>query len=213
MSQPPYPPPPGAGEPGSDRPGPDDRTRRIAPPGEGQRDETRQFAPPGQPPSQGFGQQPSGATGAPGQYPPGGQYPQPGPYGAPWAPPGGEPPESNRNTVTALVVAAVVVLAAVGVALHLLLGRDDATLAGAADHDVHDRPGVLGQPGSSAEETTEATPSTEATTEAGGLPPPTVTPEGVGDDPTLDLLAIQCFAGDMQACDDLYNTSDAGSDY
>ncbi|MGY1843035.1 hypothetical protein [Modestobacter sp. SYSU DS0875] len=31
-----------------------------------------------------------------------------------------------------------------------------------------------------------------------------VPPDGLGDDPVLDGLAQQCFDGDLQACDDLY---------
>ena len=38
-------------------------------------------------------------------------------------------------------------------------------------------------------------------------------PEGLGDDPQLNTLADSCFAGDMQACDDLWAQSDPDSPY
>jgi hypothetical protein len=40
-----------------------------------------------------------------------------------------------------------------------------------------------------------------------------VPPEGLGSDPELDALAQSCYAGDMDACDDLYFESELGSDY
>jgi hypothetical protein len=40
-----------------------------------------------------------------------------------------------------------------------------------------------------------------------------VTPDGLGDDPTFDALAQQCYDGDMQACDDLFLQSDVDSLY
>ena len=51
------------------------------------------------------------------------------------------------------------------------------------------------------------------TTAAGQLPPATQQPTGLGTDPTMDVLAQSCYAGDMQACDDLYYTSPIGSAY
>lgn len=38
-------------------------------------------------------------------------------------------------------------------------------------------------------------------------------PGDLGDDPALDRLADDCFAGDLEACDDLYLESPLGSDY
>jgi hypothetical protein len=120
MSQPPSSPHgvdvPGAGQPGAwGAPvGSDDPTRQFGPPG--QREPTRRldqsgpYGPPGP-----YGQAPYGP-------PPYGQGPPP--YGQPWAPPG-TPPRKNRNLTMVLVVAAVVVLAAAGVALWLLFGRGD----------------------------------------------------------------------------------------
>lgn len=47
----------------------------------------------------------------------------PSSYAHPWEAPDGAPPKRNRNLTVALVVAAVVLLAAGGVALWLLFGR------------------------------------------------------------------------------------------
>lgn len=44
--------------------------------------------------------------------------------------------------------------------------------------------------------------------------PTTVTQaDRLGDDPTLDALAVDCYDGDMQACDDLFMTSPSDSEY
>jgi len=40
-----------------------------------------------------------------------------------------------------------------------------------------------------------------------------VQPTGLGDDPTFNQLAQQCYDGDMQACDDLYIQSEVDSPY
>jgi hypothetical protein len=47
----------------------------------------------------------------------------------------------------------------------------------------------------------------------GSVPPPTMEPTGLGDDPTLQPLAEACFDGDMAACDDLYRGSEPGTPY
>ena len=44
-------------------------------------------------------------------------------------------------------------------------------------------------------------------------PAPTQQPTGLGTDAAMDLLANACFNGTMQACDDLYDQSPAGSAY
>ncbi len=44
-------------------------------------------------------------------------------------------------------------------------------------------------------------------------PAPTQQPTGLGTDGAMDLLANACFNGTMQACDDLYAQSPAGSAY
>jgi len=52
------------------------------------------------------------------------------------------------------------------------------------------------------------------TTLAGGeLPPATVEPTGLGDDPELDALAQACYDGDLQSCDDLWRQSDIDTAY
>jgi hypothetical protein len=47
----------------------------------------------------------------------------------------------------------------------------------------------------------------------GKLPPATQEPDGLGDDQQLDALAQDCFDGDMQSCDDLYQDAPIGSEY
>jgi hypothetical protein len=172
MSQPPYP-PPGGNEAGGDRPG----SRGWTP---GDSDEpTQQFGPSGQrEPTQQFGQ--------PGQ---------PGQYGPP-----GQPPSGSRTTVIALVVAAVVVLAAVGVALWLLLGRGDAEITSARPTTATSTEGA-------------APPTTESPRGSGSLPPPTLSPDGLGADPVFDQYAQDCYDGAMDACDDLFLESAKDSLY
>jgi hypothetical protein len=45
------------------------------------------------------------------------------------------------------------------------------------------------------------------------IPAATSDPAGLGDDAELDGLAESCYDGDMQACDDLFWNSEAGSAY
>ena len=45
------------------------------------------------------------------------------------------------------------------------------------------------------------------------IPPATEEPDGLGDDAGFDALAEDCFDGDMQACDDLYNRAEDDSAY
>jgi len=56
-------------------------------------------------------------------------------------------------------------------------------------------------------------PTPESLAPVGSIPPAAQPPDGLGDDPELDALARSCHDGDMQACDDLYDDSDAGSEY
>ena len=65
---------------------------------------------------------------------------------------------------------------------------------------------------------TGTVPDTSATTvpvvtTPGGIPPATIEPIGLGNDPALDALAQACFAGDMASCDDLYNESEPDTEY
>jgi hypothetical protein len=48
---------------------------------------------------------------------------------------------------------------------------------------------------------------------AADIPAPTQQPTGLGTDARMDLLAIACFNGTMQACDDLHDESPVGSAY
>ena len=221
MSQPPYP-PQGGNDPGGDRPGnrgwnapgsPDDPTQRFnAPPGEGQRDPTHQFGRPGP-----YGQPPYGQP-AYGQQPGQPPYGQP-PYGPgqQWAPPGGQPPKRNKNTLIALIVAGVVVLAAVGVALWLLFGNDrDANTASttSSSGSTADETTPSGSPSSTSSDSPgSSTSSGPAPTGGENIPPATVPPEGLGDNPDLDELAQLCFDGSMESCDQLFGASEEGSGY
>ena len=54
-------------------------------------------------------------------------------------------------------------------------------------------------------------PTTTAISTA--IPPATQQPAGLGNDPRLNLLAQACFDGDMTACDELFDSSPAGSLY
>lgn len=226
MSQPPYPPHGGhaPGGEGSVPPdwdpdvGADDPTRKFAAPGAGpQREATRQFgqpeyaqppygqAPYGQPP---YGQPLHPQYGPPqysppqyGQAPYGQpQYAQP-PYGQPWGPPGGpgaQRPKKNRNTVIALVVGAVLLLVAIGVGLFFLLRAGD--------------PGPQAS-ASSGPSSATAGPSEPAPTDERGIPSATVRPDGLGNDPDLDELAQECYDGDMDSCDRLYEEAELDSLY
>jgi hypothetical protein len=216
--------------------GADDPTRKFAAPGAGpQRNATQQFGQPeyGQPTNgqAPYGQPPYPQYGPP-QYPPPqyaqapygqpqyGQYGQPQygqpqygqpqygqpqygqpPYGQPWGAPGGPGaprPEKNRNTVIALVVGAVVLLLAIGVGLFLLLRAGGPTPQAAA---------------SSGSSSATAGPSEPAPTDESGIPSAAVTPDGLGDDPDLDELAQECYDGDMDSCDRLYEEAELDSLY
>jgi hypothetical protein len=209
MSQPPYP-PQGGSEPEGSRgwsPPPgnaDEPTEQFGAPGEPQRQQTQQFGQPqyGPPP---YGPPPYGQA----QYgpPPYGQPPY-GPPGAPWGPPGGgpadRPPKGSRNTLIALIIAGVVVLAAIGVALFLVLGKDTTTATGATATAAGRAASPTSGPASSSGSSSHG---------ASGVPPAGDPPDGLGNDPVLDRYAQSCYDGDMTACDTLYNDSEAGSDY
>lgn len=46
-----------------------------------------------------------------------------------------------------------------------------------------------------------------------GIPAAGQQPSDLGDDPVLDGLAQSCYVGDMNACDELYDTAPIGSEY
>ncbi|MGY1747027.1 hypothetical protein [Blastococcus sp. SYSU D00695] len=56
-------------------------------------------------------------------------------------------------------------------------------------------------------------PSTTDGTSPGPIPPATIPPTGLGDDPSLNAQAQACYDGDMRACDDLYFATESGSPY
>lgn len=56
----------------------------------------------------------------------------------------------------------------------------------------------------------DPTISTSPPVSGGGeVPAPTLEPTGLGDDAELDALAAQCYAGDLESCDDLYRAASA----
>ncbi|SFL23573.1 hypothetical protein [Geodermatophilus ruber] len=184
-----------------------------------------------------FGQQPYGQQGQPsyGQQPQYGQpsYGQPSygqpPYGQPQygqppygQPPYGQPPYGQpgyggpvppggpggtgggrKGTVIALVVAGVVVLAGIAVALFLLLRDDEPTWTTGATGSSASSPSSSPTSSSSS-----SAPSGGAEDVPAGQPPGTL-----GDDASLDALAEACFEADWAACDELFFSSDVGSEY
>jgi hypothetical protein len=60
---------------------------------------------------------------------------------------------------------------------------------------------------------TSSSSSSSAPAPSGPIPPATIPPTGLGDDPTLNAGAQACYDGDMRACDDLYFASESGSTY
>jgi hypothetical protein len=97
------------------------------------------------------------------------------------------------------------VLAAIGVALFLVLGKHHITTAtGPAATATRSASPPTSAPSASSGSSTDST---------GGMPPAGGPPDGLGDDPVLDQYAQSCHDGDMNACDTLYNDSQVGSDY
>jgi hypothetical protein len=109
------------------------------------------------------------------------------------------------------MVAGVVVLAAVGIALWLLLG-DSGDTNTAADSSTTAGTSSAEESGSSSSRPSSSSGSS-APTGGGAIPPPTLEPEGLGDDPLMDQYAQSCYDGDMAACDTLFKDSELGSDY
>ena len=148
-----------------------------------------------------YGQQ--SPYGQPGQYGPPpysgqpGQYGPPGPYAQPY---GQQPQKSSKVMIIVLAVAGVVVLGGLAVALVvLLLNRQDGVTA------------TVGTPTASATPSDSSGPSpsspgggTATGSSGGAIPPPTVQPTGLGDDPVWNRLARECFDGRMLSCDALF---------
>lgn len=242
MSQP-YPPPGGEESGGersgpqgwNPEVGADDPTRTIEAPGSGaQRNATQQFGsadddkassgqvPNAQPPYPQYGQPPYPQYGPP-PYPPF-QYPPPqdprarygqagygqppyasygqppsgqSPYGQPWGSPGAPRPTTNRTMVIALVAGAVVLLVAFAAGLLFLLRAGD--------------PGP--QSSASSGSSSASAPAEPEPTDERGIPGATVTPDGLGEDRNLDALAQECYDGDMDSCDRLYEEAELDSLY
>jgi type II secretory pathway pseudopilin PulG len=107
-----------------------------------------------------------------------------------------------------LIVAAVVVLAGVGVALWLTLGGGSSTDASSTTEATTSAAATSSGAGSSS---SSAAPTTGGT--AAGVPPATQPPTGLGNDPVENQYAQQCYRGDMASCDTLYIISDEGTPY
>src|SRR3954447_25161413 len=148
-----------------------------------------------------------------------------GPPGQPWGPPGGPgapPPKSTNSRLIALVVAGVVLLAAAGVGLWLVVrdAGDSTTAAGSstsARTDPSSSSSGSSSPSSSESSGPSSSPSSGRSTSAPPngreIPPATVPPQGLGNDPQLDQYAQTCHDGDMAACDTLFKQSEAASRY
>ncbi len=178
-------------------------------------------------PTQQYGQPAYGAQ--PGAYQPTEQFPQAqGGYGEPapqWGQPGGYPPQGGyggpggpppgkSSPLPWIIGGLVLLLVAGGVGLFFLLKDDTPTpIATTTSASTTTEATTTVE---TTQETTEgttqdSTASSEPTPEVG--PPPAAgspAPSGSGDT-NIDTLAQTCFAGDMQACDDLYQQT-AGPD-
>lgn len=165
------------------------------------------------PQAQGGYGQPAPAWGQPAGYPEQGGY---GGYGGP----GGPPP--SKSPLPWIIGGLVLLLVLGGVGLFFLLKDDSPTpvatstssaasssaaSSSASEESTEESSAETTEPGTS-EESTE---SAEPTPETGPLPPAgSAAPTGSGDQ-MIDDQAQACFAGDPQACDDLYEAT-AGPD-
>jgi hypothetical protein len=100
--------------------------------------------------------------------------------------------------VIAVVVGAVLLVAAIGAGLFFLSQAGDPTPEAAA---------------SSESSSATVAPSEATPTDENGIPSATVAPDGLGNDPDLDELAQECYAGDMDSCDKLYEEAELDSLY
>ncbi len=110
------------------------------------------------------------------------------------------------------MVAAVLLIAG-GITAIVLLNNDAAPTTTATANSA---PGEPSSPGEATTEPSEDSSDPSESDDGGGgsgeLPDPS-SPEGLGDDPELDALAQDCFAGDLEACDNLYFQADIDSAY
>jgi hypothetical protein len=109
-------------------------------------------------------------------------------------------------------VAGIAVLAAAAVALVLLFGNndDDPTITAGGSTATTGTGSSTTEDGSSDAGTSS---STASSTGAEEIPPATVTPDGLGDDPLFDQLAQECHDGHMRSCDDLYEQTKNDESY
>ncbi len=61
--------------------------------------------------------------------------------------------------------------------------------------------------------TTDTAVAPTTTIGLGPVPPPTLEPTGLGDDPVLDALAQSCYDGDLVACDELWRDAEPNTPY
>jgi hypothetical protein len=157
----------------------------------------------------------------PTQVPGWGSPPPDQPYGPSpqaWAPQG--PPRSPKTSPGLIIVLVLLAVAAVATGAFVLLSGDD---DGETATDETTEQGNVGEDGSvttlpnvdppdpsDPSVTTPEQPQVpigEVTADAG---PPAAPPTG---DAQFDDLADECFQGDMDACDELYQETPVGSDY
>ncbi len=168
---------------------------------------------------------PGGGYGPPpGPYgPPTGQYgPPPGQYGPPTGPSGpGRPPTGpnpaagavgprsrlNKNSAMLIVGATFLVVALVTVIALLVNKADSNNQAIPTTTTTSERLAetTTTESSSSEESSPEPTPEEGPPPAAGSVPP------AGGADAATDALAMGCYNGDMQACDDLYAATANGS--
>jgi hypothetical protein len=115
--------------------------------------------------------------------------------------------------VIALVVAGVVVLAGVGVAVWLTVGRAGSnTVASVLSSSFPTTSRSTAGGGPTGGASAQPSPNTGGAT-GHAVPPATRQPTGLGNDPLENEYAQECYQGDMTSCDALYLIADDGSAY
>jgi hypothetical protein len=115
--------------------------------------------------------------------------------------------------VIALIIAGVVVVAAIGVALFLVFGKDDTTATANSAATGATASASSSSPDRTSPSSSSSSSASSSSDAGGGIPAASVPPDGLGDDPILDQFAQSCYDGDMDACDTLYDESEVGSTY
>lgn len=124
---------------------------------------------------------------------------------------GPRPSRLTKNRAI-LIVAGVSVLVAVALIWALLLTKSDPPGTEVTSTQATTREPTSTEPSSSERTTSQESSESAEPTPEQGLPPAAGSPAPVGGaDPAIDALSQGCFAGDLQACDDLYAATANGS--